>query len=300
MGSSTPAAGRRPLRDRGRQRSAALAAGDRGNWFGGRPGHCGRAVFVGAQDGLLLAVDAASGEERWRVELGPGSVANLPLPAVADGVVYAGGGEGILLAVDAASGQERWRLAVGGEAIGAPRSPAGSSSSRPRPTSAVGALSWSRWTLPTAPSAGGWRWGRLRGAGDGRRACLRPRPGRGRDGGAPRPRRRRAESSAGGTTPADSSSATRQRRRGASSSPRTMPWSGSTRRQARDVASRRRRVRSAPPPAIADGVVYVFAGRVDPIANTQSGVVLAVEAASGASAGATIPGSRRANWAPGT
>ena len=28
---------------------------------------------------------------------------------------------------------------------------------------------------------------------------------------------------------------------------------------------------SAPPPAIADGVVYVFAGRVDPIANTQRG-----------------------------
>src|SRR5687767_11078900 len=49
-----------------------------------------------------------------------GSFANLPLPAVADGVVYAGGGEGILLAVDAASGAERWRLAVGGEAIGAP------------------------------------------------------------------------------------------------------------------------------------------------------------------------------------
>ena len=38
---------------------------------------------------------------------------------------------------------------------------------------------------------------------------------------------------------------------------------------------------SAPPPAVADGVVYVFAGRVDPIADTQSGVVLAVEAASG-------------------
>jgi outer membrane protein assembly factor BamB len=38
---------------------------------------------------------------------------------------------------------------------------------------------------------------------------------------------------------------------------------------------------SAPPPAVVDGVVYVFAGRVGPIADTQSGVVLAVEAASG-------------------
>jgi outer membrane protein assembly factor BamB len=38
---------------------------------------------------------------------------------------------------------------------------------------------------------------------------------------------------------------------------------------------------SVPPPAIAGGVVYVFAGEVDAIADTQSGVVIAVEAASG-------------------
>ena len=57
--------------------------------------------------------------------------------------------------------------------------------------------------------------------------------------------------------------------------------SGSTRRQGKRCGESTTSSPLGAPPAIADGVVYVFAGRVDPIANTQSGVVLAVEAASG-------------------
>ena len=58
----------------------------------------------------LVALDAATGTERWRVATGETYGLS---PAVADGVVFSGGGEGVLLALDAATGDERWRAAAG-------------------------------------------------------------------------------------------------------------------------------------------------------------------------------------------
>jgi outer membrane protein assembly factor BamB len=242
-------------------------------------------VFVGAQDGLLLAVDAASGEERWRVELGPGSVANLPLPAVADGVVYAGGGEGILLAVDAASGQERWQIAVGGEAIGAPVVSGG----LVFVTAAADIGGGSAELVAVDATDGTERWRVAVGnqplyaapATDGELVYL---PGQGEDemaalvaleaaSGAERWRYDTGGFVIGipATVEGRVFVATNHALVGLDAATGQEMW------RVDDVESGL----SAPPPAIADGVVYVFAGRVDPIANTQSGVVVAVEAASG-------------------
>jgi outer membrane protein assembly factor BamB/subtilisin family serine protease len=68
----------------------------------------GNAAFIGSDGGRLLALDAATGTEKWRFTTG----SNLRgAPAVADGVVFTGGGQdGGLYALDAATGQVRWTL----------------------------------------------------------------------------------------------------------------------------------------------------------------------------------------------
>ena len=242
-------------------------------------------VYAGAQGGTVLAVDAASGEERWRIELGEGSYANLPLPAVAAGVVYAGGGEGILLAVDAASGAERWRLAVGGEAIGAPAvvggfvfvTAAATIGGGSADLVAVDAIDGTeRWRvavgnqpLYAAPVT------------DGELVYV---PGQGEDemaallaleaaSGVERWRYDTGGFVVGIPATAEGRVfvATNHALVGLDAATGQEMW------RVDDVESGL----SAPPPAIADGVVYVFAGRVDPIANTENGVVIAVDAASG-------------------
>jgi outer membrane protein assembly factor BamB len=233
----------------------------------------------------LLAVDAASGEERWRVELGPGSVANLPLPAVADGVVYAGGGEGILLAVDAASGQERWRLAVGGEAIGAPSVSGGLVF-----VTAAADIGAGNAELVAVDAAGGTeRWRVAVGnqplyaapATDGELVYV---PGQGEDEMAAL----FALEAASGTERwrydtggfVIGNPATAEGRVFVATNHALIGLDAATGQEVWRVEEVESGL-SAPPPAIADGVVYVFAGRVDAIANTESGVVLAVEVASG-------------------
>ena len=70
---------------------------------------------LGADD-FVLALDAATGRERWRARLGPtyaghGGSDDGPIstPAIDGGDVFALGPHGQLIAVDAASGRERWR-----------------------------------------------------------------------------------------------------------------------------------------------------------------------------------------------
>jgi len=66
-------------------------------------------IYLTSKSGFLYAVDASTGEQRWRYQLGDYVVRSSP--AIVDGVVYVGGGFN-LFAVDAASGQERWRFAM--------------------------------------------------------------------------------------------------------------------------------------------------------------------------------------------
>jgi eukaryotic-like serine/threonine-protein kinase len=68
-------------------------------------------VYFGSGDGNLYALDAASGELRWKFATGDVVHAS---PAYADGVVYVGSFDSRLYAVDARTGKELWRF-QGGE-----------------------------------------------------------------------------------------------------------------------------------------------------------------------------------------
>jgi outer membrane protein assembly factor BamB len=68
------------------------------------------AVYFGSGDNNVYAVDAASGELRWKFATGDVVHAS---PAYADGVVYVGSWDSYFYAIDAASGKEKWRLHTG-------------------------------------------------------------------------------------------------------------------------------------------------------------------------------------------
>jgi hypothetical protein len=97
-------------------------------FFSGGPTVAGGPIFVGASDGGLYALDAASGDEAWRfapeIDLWEGIEDGGMLfndPAVVDGVVYVGTGsefdevegDGFLFALDAEDGEELWRYETG-------------------------------------------------------------------------------------------------------------------------------------------------------------------------------------------
>ena len=68
-------------------------------------------MYIGASE-QLLAIDLATRAERWRFEIGPGTIST---PTATEGVVYVSGGvdaetEHAVIAIDAASGLERWRF----------------------------------------------------------------------------------------------------------------------------------------------------------------------------------------------
>lgn len=66
-------------------------------------------LFVAGKDGILYALDAASGAERWRYQIS--AYVTRSSPAVVDGTVYIGGGFGVH-ALDAATGQQRWSVPI--------------------------------------------------------------------------------------------------------------------------------------------------------------------------------------------
>ncbi len=77
------------------------------------------AVFFGATDKKLHAVDAAKGQtELWRPFETGGEIWSTP--AVADGVVYVGSQDHNLYAVDAKTGKELWRFETQGPVIASP------------------------------------------------------------------------------------------------------------------------------------------------------------------------------------
>lgn len=66
-------------------------------------------VYLGSKSGFLQALDAKTGEERWRFDLGDYIIR--ASPAVVDGTVYITAGFS-LFAVDAETGEERWRVPI--------------------------------------------------------------------------------------------------------------------------------------------------------------------------------------------
>ncbi len=75
-------------------------------------------VYVASMDGMLHAIDLATGKARWQYATG-GSVEESS-PAVRDGVVYVGDLDGTLHAVDAATGKARWTFKAEGEIRSSP------------------------------------------------------------------------------------------------------------------------------------------------------------------------------------
>jgi len=69
------------------------------------------AVYFGSGDGNLYALDAATGELKWKFKTGDVIHAS---PAYADGVLFVGSWDSYFYAVDAATGKEKWRF-HGGE-----------------------------------------------------------------------------------------------------------------------------------------------------------------------------------------
>ncbi|HKH47521.1 MAG TPA: PQQ-binding-like beta-propeller repeat protein [Thermoanaerobaculia bacterium] len=66
-------------------------------------------VYIGARDGSLYAIEAATGKQKWRADHGGSWV--ITAPAVWDGKVFAGSSDArFVQAVDAKSGRELWRV----------------------------------------------------------------------------------------------------------------------------------------------------------------------------------------------
>ena len=72
------------------------------------------AVYFGSGDGNLYALDASSGELRWKFKTGDVVHAS---PAFADGVLFFGSWDSYFYAVDAKTGKEKWRFHGGEDAL---------------------------------------------------------------------------------------------------------------------------------------------------------------------------------------
>jgi outer membrane protein assembly factor BamB len=71
-------------------------------------------VYVGSGDHDVYALDAATGELRWK--FATGNVVHAS-PAVANGTVYVGSWDRNMYALDAATGKERWRYQTGDDTV---------------------------------------------------------------------------------------------------------------------------------------------------------------------------------------
>jgi len=80
---------------------------DTGSTIRSQPAVVDDIVYLTTGGGEILALDAATGTERWRHDAGDGGL--MSSPAVAEGLVVATTIGGRILAVDAASGAEVWR-----------------------------------------------------------------------------------------------------------------------------------------------------------------------------------------------
>lgn len=81
------------------------------------PAVVGESVFIASTDGVVHALDFATGAERWRIDLAAKVGAASPL-AIDAGIVVADQA-GVVHALDPENGSERWLTATGGPVAGA-------------------------------------------------------------------------------------------------------------------------------------------------------------------------------------
>ena len=67
-------------------------------------------VYFGSDDSYLYALNALTGELKWKFKTGDVVYSS---PAVADGAVYVGSHDGHLYSVDAQTGKQRWSFKTG-------------------------------------------------------------------------------------------------------------------------------------------------------------------------------------------
>ena len=77
-------------------------------------------VFVGAQNGILAALDLSNGAVRWKYDTNSKEGIGESSPAVANGLVYVGYLGGTVHAVNASNGRGAWTFKTGGEVKSSP------------------------------------------------------------------------------------------------------------------------------------------------------------------------------------
>ncbi len=71
-------------------------------------------VYFGSGDGIIYALDASSGDLKWKFQTGDVVHAS---PAIADGMVYVGSWDSYFYGLDAATGKEKWRFKTGEDPV---------------------------------------------------------------------------------------------------------------------------------------------------------------------------------------
>jgi outer membrane protein assembly factor BamB len=109
-------------------------------------------VYFGSENGILYALDAATGALKWTYPTG-NTIARSH-PSVANGIVYIGSYTGYVYAINAATGQEVWKYDTGDKVRGCPAVVDGTvyvgsaSDTMYALDAATGALKWSFLTSP--------------------------------------------------------------------------------------------------------------------------------------------------------
>ncbi len=98
--------------------SGSVGAGSEGQLVRLAPYHEDGRLYVASFDGVVEALDAASGRQIWKRET---ELRIAGGPGVGEGLVLVGTIDGELLALDADSGEERWRARVSSEVLSIPR-----------------------------------------------------------------------------------------------------------------------------------------------------------------------------------
>ena len=88
----------------------AEAMPDPFDFYSSSPAVASGLVYFGSGDGNVYAVDAASGQLKWKFKTGDVVHAS---PAVVNGIVYVGSWDSYLYAIDAATGAQKWRFKTG-------------------------------------------------------------------------------------------------------------------------------------------------------------------------------------------
>ena len=97
--------------------SVKLGAGAEFLLTGLRPNSDGNSLYAASRDGNVVALDPASGKQRWKTELDVDLSAG---PGVNEGALAVASVDGFIIVLDAKTGTETWRVDIDGEVLAQP------------------------------------------------------------------------------------------------------------------------------------------------------------------------------------